>query len=214
MSFADGLVNQRAGRNGWLDRIDEIVDWPAVVKLLDQAYASGEGRPPYPLLSYVKLLLQQWCLGGYMAKASRFGGLVRALIILVFLSISILPAASYAEQTTMTENSSEFQKAKPSEFQKAIADQKKLASELRDLETEKGTIQQQLKEETERLTEEDIDRLPPKKDLKTQIESGTRDLTRLNKQREEVNKIAHPDREYIEGLEARIYFAEQILEKK
>ena len=43
MSLADGLVNQRAGRNGWLDRIDAIVDWPAVVKVLDGIYASDEG---------------------------------------------------------------------------------------------------------------------------------------------------------------------------
>ncbi len=61
MSLADGLVNQRAGRNGWLDRIDSIVDWPAVVKVLDGIYASDEGRPSYPLVTYVKLLLlQQW----------------------------------------------------------------------------------------------------------------------------------------------------------
>jgi len=61
MSFADGLVNQRAGRNAWLDRIDAIVDWSAVVKVLDGIYASDEGRPSYPLVTYVKLLLlQQW----------------------------------------------------------------------------------------------------------------------------------------------------------
>ena len=61
MSLADGLVNQRAGRNGWLDRINSIVDWPAVVKVLDGIYASDEGRPSYPLVTYVKLLLlQQW----------------------------------------------------------------------------------------------------------------------------------------------------------
>jgi IS5 family transposase len=61
MSLADGLVNQRAGRNGWLDRLDAIIDWPAVVKVLDGIYASDEGRPSYPLVTYVKLLLlQQW----------------------------------------------------------------------------------------------------------------------------------------------------------
>jgi hypothetical protein len=31
VSFADGLVNQRAGRNIWLDEIDELIDWSAVV---------------------------------------------------------------------------------------------------------------------------------------------------------------------------------------
>src|SRR5512144_2898756 len=61
VSFADGLVNQRAGRNSWMDEIDKLIDWSAVVKLLDRIYESDEGRPSYPLLSYVKLLLlQQW----------------------------------------------------------------------------------------------------------------------------------------------------------
>src|SRR5512144_1986520 len=61
VSFADGLVNQRAGRNSWMDEIDKLIDWSAVVKVLDGIYGSDEGRPSYPLLTYVKLLLlQQW----------------------------------------------------------------------------------------------------------------------------------------------------------
>jgi transposase len=61
VSFADGLVHQRAGRNSWMDEIDKLIDWSAVVKLLDPIYGSDEGRPSYPLLTYVKLLLlQQW----------------------------------------------------------------------------------------------------------------------------------------------------------
>src|SRR5512144_2953353 len=61
VSFADGLVNQRAGRNSWMDEIDKLIDWSAVVKLLYGIYGSDEGRPSYPLLTYVKLLLpQQW----------------------------------------------------------------------------------------------------------------------------------------------------------
>jgi transposase, IS5 family len=60
-SFADGLVNQRAGRNTWLDEISKLIDWSAVVKVLDRIYDSEEGRPSYPLLTYAKLLLlQQW----------------------------------------------------------------------------------------------------------------------------------------------------------
>jgi len=60
-SLADGLVNQRAGRNEWLDRIEKMIDWPAVAKIVDKIYASAEGRPAYPLLTLVKLLLlQQW----------------------------------------------------------------------------------------------------------------------------------------------------------
>jgi hypothetical protein len=54
-SFADGLVNQRAGRNSWLDEIDELIDWSALVKVLGQIYSSDEGRPSYPLLTYMKL---------------------------------------------------------------------------------------------------------------------------------------------------------------
>ena len=57
VSFADGLVNQRAGRNSWMDEIDKLIDWSAVVKLLDRIYGSDEGRPSYPLLTDVKLLL-------------------------------------------------------------------------------------------------------------------------------------------------------------
>lgn len=60
-SLADGLVNQRAGRSEWLDRIEKIIDWSAVAKIVDRIYASDEGRPAYPLLTLVKLLLlQQW----------------------------------------------------------------------------------------------------------------------------------------------------------
>lgn len=61
MSFADGLVNQRAGRNEWMDEIGKILDWKAIEQVLDPIYASDEGRPSYPLLTFVKLLLlQQW----------------------------------------------------------------------------------------------------------------------------------------------------------
>lgn len=61
MSFADGLVNQRAGRNEWLDEITKVIDWAALDRVLSPIYASDEGRPSYPVLTLVKLLLlQQW----------------------------------------------------------------------------------------------------------------------------------------------------------
>jgi IS5 family transposase len=61
MSFADGLVNQRAGRVEWLDDLSRILDWRAIERVLDPIYASDEGRPSYPLLTLFKmLLLQQW----------------------------------------------------------------------------------------------------------------------------------------------------------
>lgn len=64
MCLGDGLVNQRAGRNEWLDEIDKIIDWAALAAVLGKIYSSDEGRPSYPVLTLVKLLLlQQWyCL--------------------------------------------------------------------------------------------------------------------------------------------------------
>jgi IS5 family transposase len=60
-SFADGLVNQRAGRNEWLDDIVKLIDWSALDRVLSPIYASGEGRPAYPVLTLIRLLLlQQW----------------------------------------------------------------------------------------------------------------------------------------------------------
>lgn len=64
MSLADGLVNQRAGRSGWLEEIDKLISWPEVSILLSPIYSGDAGRPSYPVLTLVKLLLlQQWyCL--------------------------------------------------------------------------------------------------------------------------------------------------------
>ena len=62
--FAEALVNQRAARNGWMDELDQLIDWSRVEDLLCDIYASREGRASYPILTYVKLLLlQSWyCL--------------------------------------------------------------------------------------------------------------------------------------------------------
>jgi len=57
--FAEALVNQRAARNGWMDELDELIDWSRVEGLLGDIYASREGRASYPILTYVKLLLLQ-----------------------------------------------------------------------------------------------------------------------------------------------------------
>jgi IS5 family transposase len=64
MSLADGLINQRAGRNTWLTELDKLIDWSSLDRLLSPIYGSDEGRPSYPVLTLVKLLLlQQWyCL--------------------------------------------------------------------------------------------------------------------------------------------------------
>ena len=58
-SFAEALV--QGGRNARLDRIAGLVDWAGVERLLDGIYASGTGRPAYPPLVLLKvLLLESW----------------------------------------------------------------------------------------------------------------------------------------------------------
>lgn len=54
-------MNQRAGPNDWLRQLDKLIDWSAVAVVLEHIYAADEGRPSYPVLTLVKLLLlQQW----------------------------------------------------------------------------------------------------------------------------------------------------------
>lgn len=49
------------GRNARLDRIDELFDWSSVEGLVSGLYRSRTGRPSWPPLTMVKvLLLQQW----------------------------------------------------------------------------------------------------------------------------------------------------------
>lgn len=61
LSFAEGLIKQRAGRNEWFEEIARVLDWAALERVLAPIYASDEGRPSYPLLTFVKIvLLQQW----------------------------------------------------------------------------------------------------------------------------------------------------------
>jgi IS5 family transposase len=59
VGFAEALVNQRAARNGWMDELDQLIDWSRVEGLLGDIFASREGRASYPILTYVKLLLLQ-----------------------------------------------------------------------------------------------------------------------------------------------------------
>src|SRR5690349_20101306 len=59
--LADSIVRRRGKRSEWLDRLDAALDWPALETIVAGIYASREGGPAYPLLTYVKLLLlQQW----------------------------------------------------------------------------------------------------------------------------------------------------------
>jgi len=58
-SFADGWVV--GGANQRLERIDRLIDWTAVERLLDPIYAAPTGRESYPVLSLFKaVLLGAW----------------------------------------------------------------------------------------------------------------------------------------------------------
>lgn len=58
-SFAEALV--RGGSNARLERIEGLIDWPAVDAVLEGVYGSTTGRPSYPPLVLLKvLLLEGW----------------------------------------------------------------------------------------------------------------------------------------------------------
>src|SRR3982751_888266 len=58
--LADSIVRRRAKKSEWLDRLDAALDWPVLEVIVAGIYASREGGLAYSLLTYVKLLLQQW----------------------------------------------------------------------------------------------------------------------------------------------------------
>jgi len=58
-SFAEALV--RGGSNARLERIEGLIDWSLVERVLSGVYGSTTGRPSYPPLVLLKvLLLQGW----------------------------------------------------------------------------------------------------------------------------------------------------------
>jgi len=58
-SFAEALV--QGGSNARLERISGLLDWRAVAGVLSELYSSPKGRPSYPPLVLLKvLLLQGW----------------------------------------------------------------------------------------------------------------------------------------------------------
>lgn len=60
LSFADAMVGDK-GRNDSLERIVEVVDWKRIAAVVGELHISEEGRPSYPPLMMVKvLLLGQW----------------------------------------------------------------------------------------------------------------------------------------------------------
>ena len=51
----------RVGRNEKLERINEAVDWHKLGKVVKEIYAAPVGRPSYPSVVMVKIMmLQQW----------------------------------------------------------------------------------------------------------------------------------------------------------
>ena len=59
-SLAESLLPRTLGRNERLEQIGEEIDWERFAVLVDRVY-SAEGRPSYPPLMMVKvLLLEQW----------------------------------------------------------------------------------------------------------------------------------------------------------
>ena len=60
-SLAESLLLRKLGRNSRLDRISRIIDWSRLASIVDDIHSAREGRPSYPPLMMVKvLLLQQW----------------------------------------------------------------------------------------------------------------------------------------------------------
>lgn len=62
--LADYFIDQRRYTNQFLDKIDALIDWKDIEKVLNKKYrkvASADGRPAYPALPMFKLLLlQRW----------------------------------------------------------------------------------------------------------------------------------------------------------
>ena len=59
--LAESLLPEELGRNQCLERILEAVEWGRLERLVSDIYSASEGRPSYPPLAMVKvLLLEQW----------------------------------------------------------------------------------------------------------------------------------------------------------
>ena len=60
-TFVDALMPEELGRNKRLDRIDEMLDWDPVARLVSDIHSSKRGAPSYrPLVMVKVLLLEQW----------------------------------------------------------------------------------------------------------------------------------------------------------
>lgn len=69
-SFVDTMLPKRFGQNKRLERIHAVVDWEKLAELVNDIYASRTGRPSYPPLVMVKvIMLQQWYGGSDVEMA-------------------------------------------------------------------------------------------------------------------------------------------------
>ena len=60
-SLVESFLPDGLGSNHQLERINDVVDWGRFSKLVEGVYSASEGRPSYPPLTMVKvLLLEQW----------------------------------------------------------------------------------------------------------------------------------------------------------
>ena len=51
LGLADSIVRRRGKKSEWLDRLDTVLDWPALETIVAGIYASREGGLAYPLLT-------------------------------------------------------------------------------------------------------------------------------------------------------------------
>ena len=59
LSLADALVDARLGSNEKLERIDALIDWSPLARLVAELRPGETGRPPYPALVMLKALYLQ-----------------------------------------------------------------------------------------------------------------------------------------------------------
>ena len=60
-TLMDALLPAQVGRNARLEQVDAVLDWDRLATVVADLYAAPEGRPSYPPLLMVKVvLLQQW----------------------------------------------------------------------------------------------------------------------------------------------------------
>jgi IS5 family transposase len=59
LSLADAFADQRLGSNEALERIDALIDWSRLERLVSGLRSGETGRPPYPALKMLKALYLQ-----------------------------------------------------------------------------------------------------------------------------------------------------------